>query len=65
MLMMFIAILALGVVEAPIQTAKLGLAPFAHLLPLIIGASCAVASRSAQKPSQAKALPLGKALTRH
>ncbi|YCK83497.1 O-antigen ligase family protein [Arthrobacter sp. D3-18] len=65
LLMMFIAILALGVVEAPVQTAKFGLAPFAHLLPLIIGASCAVATRSQETRSQLQPAPLGKNLVRH
>lgn len=32
----FIAILAIGILEAPVQPGKLGLSPFAHLLPLMI-----------------------------
>ncbi|GGJ12410.1 O-antigen ligase family protein [Paenarthrobacter histidinolovorans] len=41
-IMMLISLLALGIVEAPVQPGKFGLAPFAHLLPLIIGSACIV-----------------------
>ena len=41
LVMMLLSVLALGALEAPIQPGKFGLAPFAHMLPLIIGASLA------------------------
>lgn len=47
----FIALLAIGILEAPIQPGKLGLAPFAHVLPLMIAASCAIATRTPEKPA--------------
>jgi len=51
--MMLIALLALGIVESPVQPGKFSLAPFAHLLPLIIGAACSVAERSPRANAQA------------
>lgn len=48
--MAFVALLAIGILEAPIQPGKLGLAPFAHLLPLMIAATCTVGSSSVTQP---------------
>ncbi|TDL37473.1 O-antigen ligase family protein [Kocuria rosea] len=39
-----------GILEAPVQPSKLGIVPFAHLLPLFLAASCTTyANRSAKK----------------
>lgn len=39
-------LLALGILEAPVQAGRMGLAPFSHLLPLMVAASCAVVTGS-------------------
>lgn len=44
-----IALLALGILESPVQLGRSGLAPFSHLLPLMVAASSAVASRTVKR----------------
>lgn len=44
-------LLLVGVLEAPVQPAKLGITPFAHLLPLVVGASSAKFSVKNLTPS--------------
>lgn len=37
--LLILALLIIGVLEAPVQPGKIGLAPFAHLIPLMLGSS--------------------------
>jgi O-antigen ligase len=51
------ALLALGILEAPVQAGRIGLAPFSHLLPLMVAASCALVTGS-QATRSRSLLPL-------